>query len=129
MNKEEFIKEAWGEDKIGYSRETGWAATYCVNGIDDFTSEMQERFDFEFPEQDIVRFRPKSLEGVEDNNGWIKIEDEKDLPKEDFLFKYHVCNNNTVFTTPLSFKYVERRWLKGQITHFQPVRKPKPPVY
>jgi hypothetical protein len=28
-------------------------------------------------------FRPKSLKGIENNNGWIKIESESDLPSED----------------------------------------------
>ena len=30
----------------------------------------------------LLHCRPKSLEGIESNNGWIRIESEEDLPKD-----------------------------------------------
>lgn len=31
----------------------------------------------------VISIRPKSLNGIENNNGWVKIETEKDLPKNE----------------------------------------------
>jgi hypothetical protein len=31
---------------------------------------------------DCFNWRPKSLDGIENNNGWIKIESKDDLPKK-----------------------------------------------
>lgn len=128
-SKKEVIEEAWGEDKIGYSKETGWATTYCINGIDDFTAEMQERFDFEFPGQDIVSFRPKSLRGIEDNNGWVKINSEEDLPK--IGTDYWVINSSN-FLIQASFLLDRKVFFKYgdiDVTHYQPIQKPNPPIY
>ena len=68
MNKQEIIKEAWNGHQANYNIETGWVFTYTSNGIDDFPKEMQENFDIEYVEQDIMRYRPKSLQGIENNN-------------------------------------------------------------
>jgi hypothetical protein len=64
----------------------------------------------------------------QNNNGWIKIRDEADLPEENFLKKYHVANGSDVYMQPLSFKYVYRRWLQSKITHYKLIEKPEPPI-
>jgi len=84
--------------------------------------------------QDIKRMRtlkqrPLSLKGIEDNNGWIKIESESDLPKG--YTDCDTCNIN---------EYIGRANLKSDkntisyckrmgITHYQPIQKPQPPIY
>lgn len=70
---------------------------------------------------------PKSLIGIETNNGWIRIESEADLPKEGYYF---VAKNKTVIETSYfmpdnDFSLIEWR----NITHYQPIEKPKPPIY
>ena len=128
-SKKEVIEEAWGDSKIGYSKETGWAVTYCVNGIDDFTTEMQERFDFEYLEQDLIKFRPKSLLGIEDNNGWTKIESEEDLPKEGHIY----WTLRKGFTYPMYVivgdEGINQKYWLDNYSHYQPIQKPNAPIY
>lgn len=75
------------------------------------------------------RCRPIELKGIENNNGWIKIESKDNLPKESGT--YHVIYEN-------SFNNIGREhfYLKGvgwdsflKVTHYQPIIKPKPPIY
>ena len=79
------------------------------------------------------------LEG--DNNSWIKIESEDDLPKETTdcfvvnhygieILRYYVsgdginCWYDEDRETPIRHK-----WVLDSITHYQPIIKPKPPIY
>lgn len=81
---------------------------------------------------------PYSLEGIDNNNGWIKIESEADLPKESGL--YHVV----CFGVETILEFFDNSKVKGFIhigktyinryneigvTHYQPIQKPKPPIY
>jgi hypothetical protein len=48
--------------------------------------------DLEIVENHIgIMWRPKSIQGIEDNKGWIKIESEEGLPKDDTI-QYHYYN-------------------------------------
>lgn len=72
--------------------------------------------------------RPKSLQGIEDNNGWIRIESESDLPKETAC--YHVINKKGLYFRKrflCHLKDYKNKW--KQITHYQRIIKPKPPIY
>lgn len=70
---------------------------------------------------------PKSLSGIETNNGWISIESEKDLPSE--VDKYWVIGYGLDYPI-IQFFDVENKneWLEV-VTHYQPIVKPKPPLY
>lgn len=66
-----------------------------------------------------------------DNNGWIKIEGESDFPKEHVPCHVKYLNGQTVswfngvdFITLTGHKYKD-----NAITHYQPIEKPKPPIY
>lgn len=139
--KEEVIKEAWGEywDKL-----TPDMQELCLQKNDgglhqrDLFSLFQD-VDLEFFEyyssisaEEPYRkngIRPKSLSGIEDNNGWIRIESEEDLPKDcgdywvyddDGDIGYYMFN---LFEE--DFEHVK----ENGITHYQPIIKPKPPLY
>lgn len=75
----------------------------------------------------VHKIRPKSLQGIEDNNGWIKIKSEDDLPKKGtnchFILKNGVCG---VFVDIGDSEYLT---LRNRGTHYQPIVKPKPPIY
>jgi hypothetical protein len=116
--KEDVIKEAYGEffevEKENIDT-NGW-----TNDSD------RHRFnDLEFNEKHSV-MRPLSLKGIENNNGWIKIESEADLPK--IIGDYwsfdgkEVCNHH--------FEH-SPFWIKQwkYVTHYQPIQKPNPPVF
>ena len=117
--KQEAIKKAYGEYFI-HADINGWIkfGMYCPSdlGIEDY-DEIDT----------IGIWRCKSLQGIENNNGWIKIESEADLPKEG---NYFVAKNKTVIETSYfmpdnDFSLIEWR----NITHYQPIEKPKPPIF
>lgn len=73
--------------------------------------------------------RPKSLQGIENNNGWIKIESEDDLPKED-NGEYWMIERRTkdiVYETDLMTH--NKTFIVNYFTHYQTIEKPKPPLY
>lgn len=66
------------------------------------------------------------MELSKENNGWIKIESQDDLPKEDSYY-YVVYKNGNVSNGPISLKILtDNNYI---ITHYQPIIKPKPPIY
>jgi len=77
-------------------------------------------------------FRPKPLHGIENNNGWIKIEREDDLPEESgiyFVFAktwYKPFYRVDVFCGRLKNSFDNN---KSCFTHYQPITKPQPPIY
>lgn len=124
--KQEVIQEAWGEyyDSIQDELDKdGWLHSAVRPDIDlDLDVELQNN-NWIIGESEYIR--PKSLQGIEDNNGWIRIESEDDLPK-DLVYLYseygdiikgHLFNHYGYYAQP---KY---------ITHYQPIIKPKPPIY
>ncbi len=81
MTKEDLIKEAYGKyyTKLsGSIDENGWS-----NNWNHFASVETRLFAKEDIEQSKGKWRLKSLKGIENNNGWIKIESENDFPKEE----------------------------------------------
>jgi hypothetical protein len=139
MTKEEKIREAWintiGEEnynsvlKNGEFKDYGWRK---VKSIPMFTEDVYDVLKYS---KIMFSIRPKSLQGIENNNGWIKIESEEDLPEQGG--SYYVTRCDKVETAV----YVkDNRWLvKGNdypkttilhsITHYQPIQKPQPPIY
>lgn len=139
MTKEEKIKESWDKlsptSQLTINPETGFTIIYCINGISDLTENTiigADDIEWEYKDDDFIKFRPKSLKGIENNNGWIKIESEADLPKNINIMyrigmflndgKFHqdtnLCNYQTAFNA-----------LTGIYTHYQPINKPESPLY
>lgn len=126
--KEEIIKEALG-DKYIYNAidENGWSKRVYDHKIIDTSF-----FDLWDMTDNIFCIRPKSLQGIENNNGWIKINSEDDLPKENGLYftysktTWYPFYRIDVFTGRLSNSFENG---KSCFTHYQPTIKPKPPHY
>jgi hypothetical protein len=82
MTKQDKIKEAYGDyfnelkDKIS---DNGWVSFY--EDINRIRNVFHKNENIEVSPNDNNNWRPKSLQGIENNNGWIKIESENDLPK------------------------------------------------
>ncbi|WP_185260349.1 hypothetical protein [Elizabethkingia anophelis] len=78
---------------------------------------------------------PYSLEGIENNRGWTRIESEEDLPKDDYfgdLFEVGFLDESGFFhhdRKRCSFKSLKWMYEKKLITHYQLVEKPKPPIF
>lgn len=119
MTKEEKIKEAWGEyyeknkdsiDENGYM-------------LGNYKSYPNIKFDVE----DFTYLQPKSLQGIENNNGWIKIESEDDLPNDNG--RYWVIHKCDIIFVSVEY-FFRKRWESIlDVTHYQPIEKPKPPLY
>lgn len=132
MTKQEVIKQAYGEywDKVkDFVNENGWCDVSMYSMIKNIKPEFSE-IENEIGQFDI---RPISLKGIENNNGWIKIESENDLPKDDYTLCHYIVNGkieigeymNLHFDRP---KQNELFYYKS-VTHYQPIVKPQPPLY
>ena len=123
MTKQEKIQEAYGkywEVVYEYVDKNGWCSAYW---------KTKTYFQTEFTSE---KWRPKSLTGIEDNNGWIKIESEADLPKEGMhhsILLDSECINGYRNYDVIVFYEVNSKFRKKEISHYQPIEKPKPPIY
>lgn len=123
--KQNAIKEAYGDyferckpDEDGWSYEKQHfnicTLFFCMN------SEQKTYGDV--PNNYMKCWRPKSLSGIEDNNGWIKNESEEDLPKE---YGYYWAIDNSELIQEVNSDDIK----VGFYTHYQPIIYPKPPLY
>lgn len=128
--KEKAIREAYGEHwEIVKQQvdENGWL--YHPRG-GEVTFDPWIGFMEEHPTDDA--YRPKSLAGIENNRGWIRIESEADLPNEDgwhwikYLGDEFVC-----FWANHKYCFVDNdnSYFLKNVTHYQPIIKPLKPIY
>ncbi|KFF24741.1 hypothetical protein [Chryseobacterium vrystaatense] len=128
MTKEQKIKEAFGES---WNRLTISMQKHILE-VHHWVDRSQNRMnlspeDLGFNEKTECEvhcefWRPIQLKGIENNNGWIKIEREDDFPDEDVL----VCNING---NKITFFHDALKPFGKKYTHYQPIEKPKPPIY
>ena len=120
--KQEAIKKAYGEYYI-HADINGWIRF----GMYVPTDLGIENYD------DIDGFwRCKSLQGIENNKGWIRIESEADLPKEGIHHSILLdsdCINGYRNYDVIVFYEVNSRYRKKEISHYHPIEKPKLPIY
>ena len=120
--KQEAIKKAYGENYI-HADINGWIRF----GMYVPTDLGIENYD------DIDGFwRCKSLQGIENNNGWIKIQSEADLPKErmhEVILLDEECMEGYRNYDVIVFYEVNSRFRKKEISHYKPIEKSKMPIY
>lgn len=126
MSKEEKIKEVY--KKLYSSKkidENGW-----YDNRDEKIKFHHSDFLGECDYRENYFFRPKSLQGIENNNGWIKIESESDLPS-DMKAVFVYWNNEILLIEILELpsKKMFKEWSEKGFTHYQPITKPQPPIY
>lgn len=135
MTKEEKIKEAWDNLLRNIKNYKLTKKQYDLNGwvnLDTLSLMVRSYLaDNQSSELDLNvknnTIRPKSLQGIEDNNGWTRIESEDDLPKENGM--YHVYYSDGVISSRF-YHAKHNDWLnEPKATHYQPIVKPKPPIY
>jgi hypothetical protein len=127
MTKEEKIQEAWGIhyasdiDNNGYRTykefEKSRLGQWEDNLVDKGFNEISKNY----------WVRPFSLQGIENNNGWIKIESEDDLPKENGI--YWVMKKGYTYPTIDSKHPDDNSFWIAQFTHYQQIIKPNLPIY
>ena len=132
MTRKEIIIKAWMdlniETPFGICDKTGWVHGYFCNGIDDIINDygdITDKIDYDIDMSGVGKFRPKSLHGIENNNGWIKIENEKILfeKPENCLFEWYNIFDKR-YDVGEHFNY-------GVFTHFKvlPEQKQELPLY
>lgn len=127
MTKEKMIKEAWGLNYEAFSEHIdsdGWAI-YPHFQKHEMVEDVRS---LEFKENGSG-FRPKTLQGIENNNGWININD--NLPKEKGYYIMYNGENMVLIELNDTTNMITLReqFLKDGFTHYQPIVKPKPPIY
>jgi hypothetical protein len=134
MSKEELIKKAWKNfPMVNYDKNSGFAISYRINGVTDILDDPYGNIEWEILEADLIKWRPISLKGIENNNGWINIESESDLPKEyDF---YDACCFNEKFKNDVPMFYgcnlpdLRNYFDEELITHYRPAIKHEYPLF
>jgi len=127
--KQEAIKKAYCNnwDKVkDYVDENGWIFWSDKNPIGIYNNRY-----LEYKEENPNYWRPKSLQGIENNKGWIRIESKDDLPKND-MYVHIIFNKkvniaflcNSEFYNPNKVKYYKKR-----VTHYKPIEESNPPIY
>jgi hypothetical protein len=124
MTKQEIIKKAFGEyweQLKDYADENGFCDAHKTLSI--FSS---------FKEQEIDMsgnyWRPLSLKGIEDNNGWLSIEFHGLPNKEDTYWIKDNAGITTAYFKANKFLYTENHEAITT-THYQPITKPLNPIY
>ena len=137
--KQKAIREAYGEhwDIVKpYVNEGGWCNYKSLFGDMGNSTGRLKRIDTEVLDHHHPIYcyfnRPKSLEGIQNNNGWTFIESEADLPIEVDVF-CHVSNLNDnkhrVHNSPVKRDTIKKWFKEGKVTHYKPIEKPNSPIY
>lgn len=142
MTKGQKIKESFGEswNLLTYSMQHHILTTH--HWVDRSQNRMNlSPKDLGFDEETECEvhcefWRPIQLKGIENNNGWIKIENKTDLPKEDNSDGFWVISEdhsfilNCYFDAYLNnFIIIHQKEPIKKVTHYQKIMKPKPPIY
>lgn len=135
MTKQDKIKEAWGQYYQLVKNELDEHGRYSYYD-DNSIKRKSKLWQFENIEthkiSNLNLLIPSSIKGIENNNAWIKIESESDLPNDNGLTDYHVFNFTNQYKhirTTYKKREVKELWEQEEITHYQPIEKPKPPIY
>jgi len=122
--KNKAIQEAYGkhwENVKNYVDENGWCYLFPT---------IKGELDFENTGRDNVCYRPKSLQGIENNNGWIKLNTQSDL-KHKMIDCYFMSNdeliNGEIYN--YDFYYGNKYFNFSEVTHYKPIAKPKLPLF
>lgn len=135
MTKEEKIKEAWN-NADGLNK-NNWANYWTYDKAKEHGMDQDgwiKVCGYEPGEGTVCDFmRPPQLKGIENNNGWIKIESEDDLPK-DYIECYFISiHNNTIrmgFYSKSDNKFFSGEYYEvREVTYYMIIEKPKLPIY
>ena len=126
MTKQDRIKEAyapWWEHIKDYLDEDGW---YCM---DEYYSSSDNFNTLSGLTQSIHPIekrwrRAVSLDGLENNNGWIKFNSEVKIEP---TANYWVLTETGAIAVLLGAIFQRKNFVK--VTHIQPIEKPEPILY
>jgi len=144
MTKEEIIKEVY--QNLGfewsicskYITENGVLILptpdlkYSLKGYENLVKDENK---FSAFGKEGLKLQPTELTGIYNNNGWIKIESEEDLPKDIFNC-FVISEKNILINAPVFYNQSQKTFTNGinaifwnKFTHYKPIEKPKLPIY
>lgn len=139
MTKIDVIKRAYEDAGVDWDKisrkvdDNGFADMYYVNPI--FTNLAGNDIESMDADDKHCRFwRPITLKGIETNNGWTRIESEKDLPMEEGTYEVHSIVDwepyyrVDIFTGILS-NAIHHITGKPIFTHYKKYNRSQPPIY
>ena len=146
-SKEEVIKEKWIEivgaenfnrltiDKNGYSKSncllfiSGEKERTLLDNVLNIPKGMPKKYQ---PNGSDLIYRPKSLANIENNNGWISINSESDLPKTINGGLWEIIRNGEQYFVELLADNPNRLFKdfqKDEVTHYKIHEKSNPPLH
>lgn len=126
--KAEAIRKAYGE----YWEQLSPQAKKCALEHNGYISPIISgigNIPREFVTFNDLGFRPRTIVGIEHNNGWIRIGSEEDLPPLEDDSEFWIANKNGIFGFTAYSLQVQRKWENKTLTHYQKVVKPEKPIY
>lgn len=131
--KQQAIEKAYGEHEFSER------AIYLINADgwieNQYSDNKMNLYSSLFDSNGSGSFRLKSLSGIENNNGWIRIESEEDLPETSpQLYKVY-RDKSLIGRDSLDFSYsyssvkVGTLYNQRLITHYKPIEPELLPIY
>jgi hypothetical protein len=123
--KNKAIKAAYGkywEQVKNFTDINGW----IDNNNSKFTNGDLKGLVCEY--KDNTTFRPKLLQGIEENNGWVLIKSIHDLEIEKGQY-FTIYKNGFIEVSYYDGTINCYKFWKLNFTHYKLIIKPKPPIY
>lgn len=136
-SKQECIAKAWGVhyshtvDEDGYRNYTEFEKHHLHQWGDDYFEKKYNKFSEKYT------VRPKSLQGIENNNGWIKLseiltQDKQEsfnkLPKQNSEYDI-VVNSKIIYRYCYNGNISDDRYVENNVTHFRFSEIHEPPLH
>lgn len=132
--KQEIIRKAWltfGIPFGSYIDNDGYItiATRLDGIVYEFLLDVQYEQNNLKNEFDILngKYRPKSLTGIENNNGWITIDNEMKVDNGKYWVRLFNPDTNIESFEVINVLHSVIDYYFA--THYQPIVKPSPPIY
>lgn len=125
--KEEIIKKAYGVWYTSNIDENGWTEVMNIRNIGDDVLLDLKTIKHDGIPHDYAR--PKSLKGIENNNGWTKMNDKRDNLPDEHCKCWLWTDDGIMFgeynsTTKGFYGYKEVKF-----SHYLVIQEPKPPLF
>lgn len=121
MTKLEIVKKEYGEYYEKCSpNENGWI------DYDTWFKYIGHKIDYDYLNNQML-MRSKSLKGIENNNGWIKIETENDLPQK--FGEYKFIHKDRIVQMGFNPKIEDLKNCVTAYSHWKSIEKDVFPLY
>jgi hypothetical protein len=125
MTKQEYVKKAYEGNELAlpHIQENGWI-------ISRHLSYLAAGLTFRYCDLDREEFkwRPRSLRGVENNNGWTKVESVIDLPHGPGTYRLIRGDGSEKTVNKKTADFTFLHW-RNPITHWKLVTEDDKPLY